>query len=146
MKKDKTLATCGKESVCYQISCDRCRETGIAADYYGESSRTPYLRGQEHLKGQALRHEDNPLHKHDSIHHLGNKGTYSMKVLRTHKQPLSRQVQEAVEIQSSKSQIIMNSKSEYNGSKLPRITIEVGDRVMTEDYRGQNGPRTTPPP
>ena len=29
----------------------------------------------------------------------------------------------------------MNSKGEFNGSKLPRIVIEIGEDVETEDYR-----------
>ena len=56
-----------------------------------------------------------------------------MKVLRGHKTPLTRQVQESVEINNSKASIIMNSKNEWNGSKLPRIIIEVGEDVNEED-------------
>ena len=109
---------------------------GKTADYYGESSRTAYQRGQEHLGGQTKKLDDNPFNKHDFIHHGGHKGAYSMVVLRSHKHPLSRQIQEATEIQCSKFSIIMNNKSEWNSQKIPRITIEVGDRIITEEYRG----------
>ena len=33
--------------------------------------------------------------------------------------------------------IILNSKGEFNGARVPRITLEVGSRVLITDYRGQ---------
>ena len=136
-KKGERPTTSSQEGVCYAISCDRCANQGVAATYYGESSRTPYLRGREHLQGQTRHLEENPLYKHDVVHHLGVKGGYSMRVLRRHKAPLSRQLHEATEIELSKDKIIMNSKGEYNCARLPRITVEVGKKVLTADYRGQ---------
>ena len=60
-----------------------------------------------------------------------------MKLLRKHTKPLNRQIHEAVEIDNSTANIIMNSKSEWNGSRLPTITLEIGAQVLTGDYRGQ---------
>ena len=137
-KKLGTPTTCKQEGVCYQISCDRCKEKGITAHYFGESSRTPFLRGREHLKGQSKKLEENPLAKHDFLHHNDQKGPYSMTVLRRHKAPLGRQVQEAVEIECSKAQYILNSKGEFNGVRVPRVTIEVGGRVLSGEYRGHD--------
>ena len=37
---------------------------------------------------------------------------------------------------------MMNSKSEYNGARIPRIRMEVGDRVLTRDYVGTGVPDT----
>ena len=136
-KKEGSPATCQQECICYVLSCDRCHVGGVSARYYGESARTPYLCGREHLRGQAACRDENPLWKHDSVHHLGVKGTYSMRVLRRHKVPLSRQLHEATEIELSTDKIIMNSKGEYNGVKVPRVTIEVGNRVLIKDFRGQ---------
>ena len=106
---------CRKESVCYRICCDRCKSVKVEAHYYGESARTSYLRGREHLRGQVCQLEENPLWKHDQVHHSGVQGSYSMAVIRSHRTPLSRQIQEATEIEFSQAQIIMNSRSEYNG-------------------------------
>ena len=39
----------------------------------------------------------------------------------------------------SQANMLMNSKSEYNGQKIPRVTIEMGDRVLTTDYQGTSG-------
>ena len=62
---------CGHESICYVVCCDRCKDVKVESCYYGESARTAYLRGREHLHGQAKGAEDNPLSKHDDIHHEG---------------------------------------------------------------------------
>ena len=95
-KKEGTPTTCSQEGVCYMISCDQCKAAGVVTRYYGESSRTPYLRGKEHLKGQAKKLEENPLAKHDALHHQDTACSYSMRILRHHKAPLGRQVHESV--------------------------------------------------
>ena len=46
---------------------------------------------------------------------------------------MSRQIEEGVEILNSKADIIMNAKGEWNGSKLPRILIERGDSIETDE-------------
>ena len=50
-----------------------------------------------------------------------------MKIIRRHQSSLQRQIHEAVLLMFSKADIIMNSKTEWNGAKIPRIMIEVGD-------------------
>ena len=63
----------------------------------------------------------------------GIPGTYSMTMVRSHKGPFSIQIHEATEIQHSTA----DSKNEINGPRIPRISIEIGSRVITPDYRGQ---------
>ena len=60
-----------------------------------------------------------------------------MRVLRRHQAPLAQQIHEAVEIDYSTANIIMNSKGEYNGAHIPHISVEVGDKVKFSEYRGQ---------
>ena len=55
-----------------------------------------------------------------------------MKVVERHRSPLSRQVHEGVELELCKAGVVMNSKAEWNGSRLPRIIIEQGED-LTED-------------
>ena len=52
-----------------------------------------------------------------------------MKVERTHRNSFERQIHEAVAIITDKSDNILNRKSEFNGQRLPRLVIEVQDRV-----------------
>ena len=107
-KKEKSLAAFQKESVCYLLTCERCRLAGCRAEYCGETARTPYLRRKEHSRSQAKEQEDSALHKHDVLHHGGLKGHYNMTVLRTHHKPLARQIQEATHIENSTADIILN--------------------------------------
>ena len=103
----------------------------------------PPTSGVENTSGaRSKKLEDSALFKHDSIHHAGEPGLYNMKVLRTHRRPLSRQIQEATIIENSTADIVMNSKGEWNGQRVPRITVELGAKTLTEDYRGAGGPMT----
>ena len=124
---------CQQENVVYCISCQECTKNGKKAEYTGETSRTGYLRGKEHLEGLKEEKEDNPLWKHCEIEHSGEKVGFRMKIVKGHRSPLTRQIHEAVEIQYSKADIVMNSKGEWNGAKIPRVVIEVGKDILEED-------------
>ena len=138
-KKKGATKSCDQENICYVICCDTCKLSNVEAKYYGESSRTGYLHGCEHARGQASRSEDNPLAKHDLIHHQGHKGEYSMAILRHHMRALPRQIQEATEIKMSEAKIILNSRGEWNGIQIPRVTVHMGARVQLEEYQGSGG-------
>ena len=82
---------------------------------------------------------DPHLFDHLHWHRTGNGLKPSLQLsplVRTHKRAVTRQVHEATMIDCSQANIIMNSKAEYNGSRIPRIRMEVGDRVLTRDYQG----------
>ena len=134
-------AACVCENVVYRISCDECALDKVSAHYYGESAQTGYLHGGEHAQGRAGMREDNALHKHDVLHHPGKLPTYSMKIVRTHKTALARQVHLASTIQLSEARILMNNRGEFNNQRIPRITIEVGASTVTE-----KGQRVQTPP
>ena len=52
----------------------------------------------------------------------------------SNKSPLNRQFHEGVELECNTADIVMNSKTEWNNSKMPRIVIEVGEE-LEEDVR-----------
>ena len=56
-----------------------------------------------------------------------------MKIQKTHRTPLGRQVAEGVEINRCEADIIMNSKGEWNGSRLPRMIIERGEKIELDE-------------
>ena len=130
---------CQLEGVVYKITCQECKMRGVDSEYVGESSRTAFLRGSEHLEDLRKKNDSSPLWKHCMEEHGGQEVKFKMRVVRGHKTPLTRQIQESVEIESSSANIVMNSKCEYNGSRIPRIVIEVGDRLETESWPGQDG-------
>ena len=122
---------CRQESVVYQIECVRCKGEGVLAEYWGETARTAFERGEEHLSGLEARYEKNSLWKHSLVYHEGSltRTELKMTVVERHRSPLTRQIQEGVELECSKAKIIMNSKSEWNHSRIPRIMIEVGEEI-----------------
>ena len=124
---------CQLENIVYRISCLECAKTGTRAEYTGESSRTAYLRGCEHQDGLRQRSDKNAMWKHCVEHHESEEVLFKMKVIRGHKSPLTRQVHEGVEIGHSTATVIMNSKSEWNGTRIPRIVVEVGEQIHEEE-------------
>lgn len=110
----------------YCIECMRCQESGTKAQYWGESARTGYKRGKEHLQALRKGDEESSLVKHAIINHQGEIPDFQMRVERQHQTPFSRQISEAVAIDTCKADIILNSKAEYNGEKVPRVVLEVG--------------------
>ena len=76
-------------------------------EYEGETGRNGYTRGVEHLS--ALRLED------------GTQAEFSMTVLKVHRTPMVRQINEAVRIIISKAECILNSKSEWHQAPLVRV-------------------------
>ena len=122
---------CQKENVTYTITCRECARSGKKAVYWGETSKTGYKRGTEHVDGLKREVEKAPLWRHSRVFHNGVKRIewYRMKVEKVHRTPLVRQISEGVEISRCDADIVMNSKGEWNGSRLPRMVIERGDKV-----------------
>ena len=59
-----------------------------------------------------------------------------MKIVERHRTPLTRQVQEGVELELSKADVVMNSKAEWNHSRLPQIVIEQGEKQAEDNENG----------
>ena len=59
---------------------------------------------------------------------------YSMKVERSYAEsPLNRQIDESTSIARSRAQIPMNSRSEWNSQRIPRIVLQVQGKDQLED-------------
>ena len=58
-----------------------CGRKGTEAEYWGESARTGFKRGREHLDGLADENEKAPLWRHSVVFHQGEKNPewYKMK-------------------------------------------------------------------
>ena len=106
---------------------------GGSFKYIGESARSAYERGANHLNDRKtldlgshmLKHA---LQCHEKEDPHGVK--FHMKVLEYHKSSLERQISEAVLIQEQrKSGSILNSKSEYNRSSIPRLGVKMGHKA-----------------
>ena len=112
----------------YEMECNICKEDNKVAVYHGESSRTLFTRTKEHMTGFTSKKKDNPLFKHQTNFHPGLQPNYTMKALRFFKDPLTRQINEGVRINNSRSSpdYLMNSKSEFRQGEVARVTITRG--------------------
>ena len=95
--------------------------------YIGETGRSGYERGLEHVRDFENCEETSHLLKHYLIFHRDVKKSdmkFGMRLRKSYRFPIERQVGEAIAIdrESRKGTILMNSKSEYNRCQIARIT------------------------
>ena len=143
---------CTKKNVLYEIKCltcekkehtridqlehldettkDEMKKQANTAKYIGETSRSGYDRGYEHLDKLASLSSSSHMLKHMVDKHDGEDfskiqwGMFIIKYLRT---AFIRQIEEAVLIaKESKHNELLNSRSEWNQASLPRLTTRVG--------------------
>ena len=185
MQKD-----CTKRNLIYEVKCLTCEDEAIrnaeeeAGDdleklrvakskirnhvYYGETHRSAFERGFEHLQDLARLSEKSHMLKHMVYHHEGedfSQVRFGMKVIRFTRSAFERQVGEAVLIQQERARHqIMNSRAEFSNCSLPRLQTRMGEsdlkdlekeindeRSMEEDFankvrylrRKRNGARLT---
>ena len=104
-----------------QYKCHVCEEDVV---YIGETSRNLYSRGIEHL---SLYEKDSPksfLHNHQVEQHNSEPADFDVKVIKSFKDPLSRQVTEAVLIKNHTGELL-NSKSEFYQPHIVRVRSEI---------------------
>ena len=114
----KALSNCSREGCNYVIDCVTCRKEGKVRRYYGESSRSLYQRGREHLAeidGGAVSH---PLVAHFWFEHKGEKQSFILRGTSFHKTAIERQVLESIRIEGGLKdpEELLNLKSEWAGS------------------------------
>ena len=113
----RSLPGCTQEGCNYVIECLKCRKEGLRRRYYGETSRSPFQRGTEHMKeildGQAT----HPLTIHFREEHGGVQQEVLFRILSRQLSPLERQVVESLNIlkASAVSEECLNLKSEWGG-------------------------------
>ena len=79
---------------------------------------------------------------------------FGMRIVREARSAFERQIAESVQIQNQKrSNIILNSKSEYNRCALPRLTANIGnisldalDKMKREEKERRDNGRTRSEP
>ena len=135
---------CRVRNVTYQTTCDICKkrneEAGVedteenVSKYVGETNRSAAERCREVLNDLKEQREDSHMYKHMTNEHPDTPVTFTMKVIKKHKSALERQVHESVLIEMKQEEgNILNSKSGYNRCLIPRLSIMMGDRVLSEE-------------
>ena len=74
--------------------------------------------------------------KHCVGFHSSEEQPFTIKIVQKHSSAFARQIQEAVKITNGARDHNMNSKKEFLGESLPRLTIEVRDKVVQLDHDG----------
>ena len=85
----------------------------------GESDRNLFTRGKEHLKNKS-----GFIVKHQEEKHNSEPAEFEWRVLRTFRDPLSRQTAEAVSIRRHQGELL-NSKAEFHQPPLVQVRSEV---------------------
>ena len=142
---------CSKRNVLYETWCQDCKdrdekkaiEDGRDPDnvplykYLGESARSSFEQGIEHLNDRRLMNTGSHMLKHLMENHREenhDRIKFRMRVLKYHRSSYERQIHESVAIQNArKHHHILNSRAEYNRCALPRLTLQMGER----DYKKQ---------
>ena len=129
------VSKCKQRNIVYKTSCKECKAKGLEINYYGESARTSYERGKEHMKDYLDQSEESHMMKHHVTEHpeIQEPVDFSMKVIKAHRTPFTRQIHEAVLIQMNEKNGILNSKSEFNRCQLPRLSIMMGVKEVLEN-------------
>ena len=92
--------------------------------YVGESARSIFERAKEHHHDTLEKSEESLMVKHWRISHpeLEEPPKFNIKVVASFRDPLSRQLSEAIRI-DLRGGNVLNSKSEYTRCKIPRLVI-----------------------
>ena len=150
------MGDCSKRNCMYEIWCITCEErekerimneedTEKAKDkirnmkihkYIGESHRSGYERGFEHLDKLTSLAKDSHMLKHVIINHEDedlSSVRFGMKIIGFYRSSFERQMSEAVTINQEKDiHEILNSKGEFNACELPRLTTRLGEQESQE--------------
>ena len=110
---------CHKSNVLYEWKCRSCN-----SKYIGETSRNFYTRSLEHLEKSDQKALDSFINNHQLEAHNGEQPSFSVKVLKSFKDPLSRQVYEGVHIRNC-DEDSLNTKLDYYQTSTYRMRREV---------------------
>ena len=147
LQESERQVPCTRRSLVYENVCKKCNKGAggkeevkvenpeIPSIYVGETSRTIKERSKEHwgaFKGGKKAKEGSHIYKHQEIYHPGEEPNFVMRDVEFFKTALSRQTAEAVRIhRRGGAGAVLNSKSEYNRSYIPRLKV-VEEEVVKE--------------
>jgi hypothetical protein len=131
---DERTQDCRRRNIMYENRCtvcqvgkdgDKFQKDGLGI-YVGETSRSMYERSKEHEKDRMEEEEDSHQMKHWVLDHpeLDAPPRFKFQIISSFSDPLTRQISEAVRIEQ-RGEMILNSKSEFNRCRVPRLKIDM---------------------
>ena len=131
------------QGVLYEIVCPECKEQGRRTAYIGESARTAFDRGLQHLRAMEGGVDGHPLVDHYRVDHPDHPQVEGeMKVLRCEERNVYRQATEGYYISNFQGYKILNSRGDW-GQNLPPI---LETEVSLDKKRKERGGGADPPP
>ena len=107
---------CRSTGVTYELFCQICRHK-----YIGETSRSAYTRGKEHLRAPEQCEESSVLWRHCCDIHAGNIAGFTMNVTGMFQNDaMLRQIPESVRINQTEGGHLINTKEEWMYFRIPR--------------------------
>ena len=114
---------CDVEGVVYRGKCIACEENNVTSTYIGETSRSAYVRGRQHMA--AIHNASNCMHnafaRHMIEYHPHQDPKFRIDIIGKYKSALERQIAEGVEIFNMTCDIPMNSKLDHYQPAFSRI-------------------------
>ena len=156
-----TTQECSKRNAVYKTYCITCQERGEQKikeeetdekrateriksikqyTYIGESSRSCFERGSEHLNDMRQLKPTSHLLRHALDQHEGEKLSsikFGMRVVQYCRTSFERQILESVTIQQHRNHHILNSRTEYNRCSIPRLSTRLGDKEFKKYEKGK---------
>ena len=115
---------CMQQGCNYIITCMICKEQGNQVQYFGESARTPYDRGLEHLAALKAENIESPLWEHHTEDHNTEEPQFEMKVSGYKLKPLERQAEEAAKLDEFTGLKFLNRRGEWGQNLPPKLALE----------------------
>ena len=117
---------CKLTNIGYSIFCRLCKDRKKSISYHGESARSCYLRGAEHVKELERRSKTSVLYKHVRSDHKDEEDQvkFGMKMVGRFTSALGRIIDESRRIRNTPPHELLNSKSEFHGPVIKRKVYE----------------------
>ena len=134
----KEKSRCRATITLYEYTCKICKENGVVRKNVGETSRSTFLRGTEHVSDLVGEKETSHMLQHLQDTHQDLVGTlkksaqtvevFDMKAVRKNTTCLNRQINEAIRVIRAGGTAI-NNKEEYSRYTLPIIKVTRGPQL-----------------
>ena len=110
---------CRTSGVTYELKCKLCDSV-----YVGETGRSAYVRGKEHLAAMDSDLDSSVLSRHFRERHEGLLTDFTMSVTGVYAgDAMIRQIAESVKINKKEQAKMINNKTEWNYVNVPRARV-----------------------
>ena len=110
---------CRGTGVTYELECQLCHHK-----YIGETSRSAYTRGKEHLRALQQKEENSVMWRHSCDKHGGNVPGFTMNVTGIFRDDaMLRQISESVQINRVPQDRLINTRNKWSYVRIPRAVV-----------------------